>query len=123
LIVVFGLRNNIPLWIRRGPRPTADAAPETVTRQAQINIKSSPLDRAVPTSQSNHTVPNIPFAGNLIHGGRSDDMMKVGGIYVSPFEVEGALLEHDAVLEAAVVTSGSRRSDQTEGLCRDRSGT
>ena len=30
-------------------------------------------------------------------------MMKVGGIYVSPFEVEGALLEHDAVLEAAVV--------------------
>ena len=41
--------------------------------------------------------------GYYIYGGRSDDMMKVGGIYVSPFEVEGALLEHDAVLEAAVV--------------------
>ena len=34
--------------------------------------------------------------GYYIYGGRSDDMMKVGGIYVSPFEVEGALLEHDA---------------------------
>jgi benzoate-CoA ligase len=41
--------------------------------------------------------------GYYIYGGRSDDMLKVGGIYVSPFEVEGALLEHDAVLEAAVV--------------------
>ena len=30
-------------------------------------------------------------------------MLKVGGIYVSPFEVEGALLKHEAVLEAAVV--------------------
>jgi benzoate-CoA ligase len=30
-------------------------------------------------------------------------MLKVGGIYVSPFEVEGALLTHSEVLEAAVV--------------------
>ena len=30
-------------------------------------------------------------------------MLKVGGIYVSPFEVEAALIEHDAVLEVAVV--------------------
>jgi benzoate-CoA ligase family protein len=35
--------------------------------------------------------------------GRRDDMLKVGGIYVSPFEVEGALLTHPDVLEAAVV--------------------
>jgi benzoate-CoA ligase family protein len=35
--------------------------------------------------------------------GRSDDMFKVSGIWVSPFEVEAALLSHDAVLEAAVV--------------------
>jgi 4-hydroxybenzoate-CoA ligase len=35
--------------------------------------------------------------------GRSDDMMKVGGIWVSPFEVEAALIAHPAVLEAAVV--------------------
>jgi len=35
--------------------------------------------------------------------GRRDDMLKVGGIYVSPFEVEGALSSHPEVLEAAVV--------------------
>jgi 4-hydroxybenzoate-CoA ligase len=35
--------------------------------------------------------------------GRSDDMLKVSGIWVSPFEVEEALIGHTAVLEAAVV--------------------
>jgi 4-hydroxybenzoate-CoA ligase len=35
--------------------------------------------------------------------GRTDDMLKVGGIWVSPFEVEEALIAHPAVLEAAVV--------------------
>lgn len=35
--------------------------------------------------------------------GRADDLMKVGGIWVSPFEVESTLLEHGAVLECAVV--------------------
>jgi 4-hydroxybenzoate-CoA ligase len=34
---------------------------------------------------------------------RQDDMLKVGGIWVSPFEVEEALIAHPAVLEAAVV--------------------
>jgi benzoate-CoA ligase family protein len=35
--------------------------------------------------------------------GRDDDMLKVGGIWVAPFEVESALARHSAVLEAAVV--------------------
>jgi len=35
--------------------------------------------------------------------GRSDDMLKVGGIWVSPVEVESALIAHEAVLECAVV--------------------
>ncbi len=35
--------------------------------------------------------------------GRTDDMFKVSGIWVSPFEVEAALVSHPAVLEAAVV--------------------
>ncbi|MGH7708887.1 MAG: benzoate-CoA ligase family protein [Vulcanimicrobiaceae bacterium] len=39
------------------------------------------------------------------HAGRSDDMLKVGGIWVSPVEVEAALAAHDAVLECAVVGS------------------
>ena len=37
------------------------------------------------------------------YAGRSDDMLKVAGQFVSPFEVEAALMRHDAVLEAAVV--------------------
>ena len=41
--------------------------------------------------------------GYYTYGGRSDDMLKVGGIFVSPFEVEAALLTHPDVLEAAVV--------------------
>ena len=34
--------------------------------------------------------------------GRSDDMLKVGGMWVSPIEVENTLMEHPSVLEAAV---------------------
>jgi len=41
--------------------------------------------------------------GYYTYGGRTDDMLKVGGIYVSPFEVEACLMTHAAVLEAAVV--------------------
>ena len=41
--------------------------------------------------------------GNYIHCGRADDMLKVGGIWVSPMEVESALLGHAAVQEAAVI--------------------
>jgi 4-hydroxybenzoate-CoA ligase len=41
--------------------------------------------------------------GRYIYCGRTDDMFKVSGIWVSPFEVEQALVSHPAVLEAAVV--------------------
>jgi benzoate-CoA ligase len=41
--------------------------------------------------------------GYYTYGGRTDDMLKVSGIYVSPVEVESALITHEAVLEAAVV--------------------
>ena len=41
--------------------------------------------------------------GSYTYSGRSDDMLKVSGIYVSPFEVEATLVQHPAVLEAAVV--------------------
>jgi 4-hydroxybenzoate-CoA ligase len=41
--------------------------------------------------------------GRYIFCGRSDDMFKVSGIWVSPFEVESALITHPSVLEAAVV--------------------
>ena len=41
--------------------------------------------------------------GYYWHAGRSDDMLKVGGIWVSPVEVEATLISHPAVLEAAVI--------------------
>ena len=41
--------------------------------------------------------------GYYTYQGRTDDMFKVSGIWVSPFEVESALIGHPAVLEAAVV--------------------
>src|SRR5262249_52431722 len=41
--------------------------------------------------------------GYYVYCGRGDDMLKVGGMYVAPFEVEGALLTQPDVLEAAVV--------------------
>lgn len=46
---------------------------------------------------------SVDADGYYTYGGRSDDMMKVGGQYVSPFEVEAALMTHADVLEAAVV--------------------
>jgi len=47
--------------------------------------------------------------GYYFYRGRSDDMLKVGGMWVSPFEVEGTLVAHPDVLEAAVVG----RSDES----------
>jgi len=41
--------------------------------------------------------------GTYLYCGRNDDMMKVGGIWCSPFEIEAKLIEHPKVLEAAVV--------------------
>ena len=45
----------------------------------------------------------VDEAGYYTYSGRTDDMLKVGGIYVSPFEVEAALLTHPDVLEVAVI--------------------
>ncbi len=53
--------------------------------------------------------------GYFFHGGRSDDMLKVGGIWVSPVEVEGVLVAHPAVLECAVV--GERDTDGLVKAC------
>ena len=41
--------------------------------------------------------------GYYTYAGRSDDMLKVSGVYVSPFEVEATLAQHEAVLESAVI--------------------
>jgi len=41
--------------------------------------------------------------GYYTYAGRSDDMLKVSGVWVSPFEVESTLMQHPAVLESAVI--------------------
>ena len=41
--------------------------------------------------------------GYFVYCGRGDDMMKVGGLWCSPFEIEARLIAHPKVLEAAVV--------------------
>lgn len=46
--------------------------------------------------------------GYYWHCGRSDDMLKVGGIWVAPMEVESTLMRHKAVLECAVVGVGDQ---------------
>jgi benzoate-CoA ligase len=46
--------------------------------------------------------------GIFWYAGRSDDMIKAGGQWVSPAEVEGALTEHPAVVEAGVVGAADR---------------
>jgi 4-hydroxybenzoate-CoA ligase len=53
--------------------------------------------------------------GVYIYIGRADDMFKVSGIWVSPFEVEAALIAHDCVLEAAVVPA-----EDENGLVKPR---
>jgi benzoate-CoA ligase family protein len=45
----------------------------------------------------------VGAAGHYVYQGRSDDMIKVGGLWVSPADVEGCLVRHPAVSEAAVI--------------------
>jgi benzoate-CoA ligase len=53
--------------------------------------------------------------GYYTYAGRSDDMLKVSGIYVSPFEVEATLMLHPAVLECAVIGT-----EDAEGLLKTK---
>jgi benzoate-CoA ligase len=41
--------------------------------------------------------------GYYWYHGRTDDMLKVSGVYVAPAEIENCLLQHEAVLECAVI--------------------
>jgi benzoate-CoA ligase len=53
--------------------------------------------------------------GSYTYSGRTDDMLKVSGVYVSPFEVEATLVQHPAVLEAAVIGK-----EDAEGLVKTK---
>ena len=53
--------------------------------------------------------------GYYFYCGRTDDMFKVSGMWVSPFDVEAALISHEAVLEAAVIGK-----DDADGLTKPK---
>jgi benzoate-CoA ligase len=64
-------------------------------------------EKSAATFQGDWTVTGDKYAqdadGWCTYAGRGDDMLKVGGIYVSPIEVEEALASHPDVMEVAVV--------------------
>jgi hypothetical protein len=86
--------------------PTARPATCTSTARAALmywgnRAKSRETFQGGWTKSGDKYVRNAD--GSYTYSGRSDDMLKVSGIYVSPFEVEATLVQHPAVLEAAVI--------------------
>ena len=65
------------------------------------SVKSRDTFQGVWTKSGDKYVRNAD--GTYTYSGRSDDMLKVSGIYVSPFEVEATVAQHPSVLEAAVI--------------------
>ena len=58
---------------------------------------------------------HVDAEGYYWYHGRTDDMLKVGGIFVAPSEIENCLLQHQAVLECAVIGH-----DSGEGLVKPK---
>jgi benzoate-CoA ligase len=89
------------------------AVPDGETGDLYINGPSAALlywgnrDKSRETFQGDWTKSGDKYVrnadGSYTYSGRSDDMLKVSGIYVSPFEVESTLVQHPAVLEVAVI--------------------
>ena len=80
----------------RAPHLRPDSRRDTGTIATRPERRSSGPGPAAATRTRNGE-------GYYVYSGRSDDMLKVGGMYVSPIEVEAALTTHPAVLEAAVI--------------------
>lgn len=53
---------------------------------------------------------HVDEAGYYWYHGRTDDMLKVGGVFVAPAEIENCLLQHEAVLESAVIGHADEQS-------------
>jgi len=58
---------------------------------------------------------HVDEAGYYWYHGRTDDMLKVSGIFVAPAEIENCMLQHEAVLECAVVGN-----DAGDGLVKPK---
>ena len=59
--------------------------------------------------------------GGYVYEGRADDMIKVGGLWVSPIEVENVLAEHPVVIEVAVVGVRAEETTRVKAylVCRE----
>jgi benzoate-CoA ligase family protein len=80
------------LWIR------AESAARYYWNKPEKTAETM-IDGWLNTGDTYHEDPD----GYLIYEGRSDDMLKVGGIWCSPVEIENCLIAHPAVLEVAVI--------------------
>lgn len=80
------------LWIK-GP---------SVTRQYWNNVEKTAVSIVDGWLDTGDTYRRDE-EGYYYYCGRNDDMLKVGGIWVSPFEIEATLISHPDVIEAAVV--------------------
>ena len=58
---------------------------------------------------------HIDAEGYYWYHGRTDDMLKVGGVFVAPSEIENCLLQHEAIVECAVVGH-----DEGDGLVKPK---
>jgi benzoate-CoA ligase family protein len=63
-------------------------------------------------------------AGDFVYEGRADDMIKIGGLWASPIEIENALVEHPRVLEAAAVGVDADYTTRVKAfvICRGEAG-
>ena len=62
-----------------------------------------PRPRSTATCSSPATATGSTSDGDYVYEGRADDMIKIGGLWASPIEIENVLVEHPRVLEAAAV--------------------
>jgi benzoate-CoA ligase len=62
--------------------------------------------------------------GDYVYEGRADDMIKIGGLWASPIEIENALVEHPRVLEAAAVGIDADYTTRVKAfvICRGETG-
>jgi benzoate-CoA ligase len=90
-----------------GPTKQGDIGELQVAGPTSAKHYWNNIERSKRTFQGQWTMSGDKYRrdedGYYVYAGRADDMLKVGGIYVSPAEVESALITHEAVLEAAVV--------------------
>jgi pimeloyl-ACP methyl ester carboxylesterase len=102
-----GLRDRAARRRRQAACPTARSATSTSRGPSAAMMYWGNRTKTRETFQGGWTKSGDKYVrnddGSYTYSGRSDDMLKVSGIYVSPFEVEATLVQHAAVLEAAVI--------------------